>query len=129
VSSLNTICSALNTYMFQNVWNEPHKNDKRTVKLHSLIKGSRTGSFVVSSHTIKLPNPNEPYYIYYVKSNRLDYRDFELEMGKWKSVKEINNSKYFLTFVNKGKQLFREKIYFYYYCRVLFLCCIHKLIG
>jgi len=128
---ITTICSSLNTYLFQNVWNEPYKNYRRSIKLNKMFTNSRTGYFETPSHSIVLPTTLEPYYIYYIDKRKLDYKDFEIEDGTWKSISEINNSKFFLTFVNSGKILHRGSIFFYRYepSDDIFVCISKKMMA
>lgn len=110
-----TICNLLNDYLFKNVWNEPGKEFNRLIKLNRYRDRSFTGSFTTPSYTIKLPTTSEPYYIFWIDKSKLSYNYFNLENKKWKSLFDINQSKFFLSAVNDGKQLFTKSTFFYRY--------------
>lgn len=119
--NLTKICSLLNAYMFNNVWNKPYTHFKRNISLQrlhkrysSFIKHSVTGSLVTPSHTILLPNINEPYYVYYIDRSLFDCEVLDLNVG-WKSIAELSDNRYTLTAILDGFTLSRSKVYFYHY--------------
>jgi len=119
--NVSQICQLLNNYLFNNVWNGPNTNFKKNTQLQRLFKRygsvgkhSSTGSFRTPSHTIQLPNPNEPYYIYYIDRSILDYSGIEVT-NEWKSLDSFNGTQFTFTAVNVGRTLSRCKIFLYHY--------------
>lgn len=119
--NIEQICGLLNAYMFNNVWNGPYTNFKKTVPLNRLFKRysvsskhSVTGGFQSPSHYIKLPNMNEPYYIYYIDKSLLDSSMLGVT-AEWKSLDELSNNRYSLTVINDGYTLSRCKVFLYQY--------------
>ena len=55
-------CEAVNTYLFEKVWNEPVSEYRQNFKPILVKSKSLVGSFSLNGRTISLPTSNTPYY-------------------------------------------------------------------
>lgn len=83
-------CEAVNTYLFEKVWNEPVSEYRQNFKPILVKSKSLTGSFSLNGRTITLPTLNTPYYLWLLDTDTINIEANCQELT-WLSLAEIND--------------------------------------
>ena len=83
-------CEAINTYLFQKVWNEPVSEYRQNFKPILVKSKSLVGSFSLNGRTIQLPTLNTPYYLWLLDTDTINI-EANCPEQTWLSLTEIND--------------------------------------
>ena len=87
----DTLCAdALNTFLFDKVWNEPSSEFRVNIKPLLLKKGSYVGSFGASIGNIILPTGRESYFVWAMSASDFNV-GLQLPTSVWVDTATISN--------------------------------------
>ena len=111
----NILVKSLNTYCFQNIWNESPSEFRVNIIPDVVDKSSSSGNIFVNSRTVPLPTKNESYYIFSVASSVAYGLNNKLLKSEWISTAELCNKEDILIDVYhlSGKLFHKGYVYVY----------------
>lgn len=88
----DTLCAdALNTFLFDKVWNEPSSEFRTNIKPLLLKKGSFVGSFGATIGNIILPTARESYFVWAISASDFNV-GLKLPTSTWVDTATITNT-------------------------------------
>lgn len=115
IEEINERCSeAINNYIFQKIWNEPHGTFRQNIKPIPITNGSVVGSFSTRDGNIQLPKGGG-YYVYAISATDF-YAGLYLPVSTWIDTSElINRYHTFIHFYDShGSMVQKNSVYLRY---------------
>ena len=108
-------CTAINSYLFDKVWNEAVSEYRINIKPYLLKKSSVTGSFSVLDANIILPSTSESYFIYAISPDKF-LPGLRLPTTEWVDLATILTKYRTLlhVYTHTGKMLHKSGVYLRY---------------
>ena len=109
------IASALNTYCFQNIWNETKSEFRSNIVPSVIYKNSVNGNVFLNSRNIPLPTDRDGYYVYLLSaSTTYGIVNKKLD-SRWISTEELCNEEDILVeaYHISGKMFHKGYVYIY----------------
>lgn len=108
------LISALNTFCFQNIWNEPDSEIRANIVPRIIQERSAVGNFSFNGNSFALPNGTEPFYVYVIPANLMYIFSARIVPTRWISTQELCNKYNMLihTYHLSGKMMQKASVYF-----------------
>ena len=109
------LCSeVINSYLFENIWNDPFKEFRLNISPIPLQKSSVVGSISVIDGTLKLPTLTDRYYVCAIDANSIPVGK-ELATLTWISATDLCNKHRLMFHVHddKGRMMYKGGTYVY----------------
>lgn len=98
------ICTALNTYCFLNIWNEPLSEYRVNIQPILMDKKSRSGAVSINGVLLELPRDDEPFFLYSISTDCFRHA-LDIDSDTWYDSVTLCNDRDILVhvFTHEGK--------------------------